>query len=50
MLGESALCLAFDELPQTAGQMTPVACMGDILLERLQKAGTTFRIVEGPRP
>ena len=50
MLGESALCLAFDELPRTAGQLTPVACMGDVLLQRLQRAGTTFRIVEGPRP
>ena len=49
MLGESALCLAFDELPHAAGQLTPVAAMGDVLLERLQRAGTTFRVLEGPR-
>jgi len=43
MLAESALCLAFDELPETAGQVTPVAAMGDALLDRLVRAGITFR-------
>jgi short subunit dehydrogenase-like uncharacterized protein len=44
MLGESALCLAFDELPPTAGQLTPAAAMGDALLARLVDAGIVFRI------
>ncbi|WFE41686.1 saccharopine dehydrogenase NADP-binding domain-containing protein [Micromonospora sp. WMMD998] len=47
MLAESALCLAFDDLPETAGQLTPVAAMGDALLDRLVRAGITFRTLEG---
>ena len=31
MLGESALCLALDELPELAGQVTTVQAMGDTL-------------------
>lgn len=46
MLAESGLCLAFDELPQTSGQVTTAAAMGDALLERLQKAGIEFRVIE----
>ncbi|MBQ1038296.1 trans-acting enoyl reductase family protein [Micromonospora sp. C81] len=46
MLGESALCLALDELPRTAGQVTPVAAMGDALLDRLVRAGLTFRVLK----
>jgi short subunit dehydrogenase-like uncharacterized protein len=46
MLGESGLCLAFDELPATSGQVTTAAAMGDALLERLQKAGIEFRVIE----
>ena len=46
MLAESALCLALDELPPTAGQLTPVAAMGDALLDRLVRAGLTFRVLE----
>jgi short subunit dehydrogenase-like uncharacterized protein len=46
MLAESGLCLAFDELPDSAGQVTTAVAMGDALLERLQKAGIDFRIVE----
>ncbi|GIM64354.1 saccharopine dehydrogenase [Planomonospora venezuelensis] len=42
MLGESALCLAFDDNPATAGQVTPAQAMGDALLARLQKAGMRF--------
>ncbi|MEU8333368.1 saccharopine dehydrogenase NADP-binding domain-containing protein [Micromonospora sp. NPDC048839] len=45
MLAESALCLALDELPPTAGQLTPVAAMGDALLDRLIRAGLTFRVL-----
>jgi len=46
MLAESALCLAFDELPETAGQVTTAQAMGDALLGRLQEAGIGFRVVE----
>ncbi|KKJ94374.1 trans-acting enoyl reductase family protein [Micromonospora sp. HK10] len=45
MLAESALCLAFDDLPPTAGQVTTVTAMGDALLDRLVRAGMTFRVV-----
>src|SRR5699024_12184026 len=45
MLGESALCLAFDELPATAGQLTPAVAMGPALLERLRAAGLKIRRV-----
>ncbi|MFI6068629.1 saccharopine dehydrogenase family protein [Micromonospora sp. NPDC051227] len=46
MLAESALCLALDELPRTAGQLTPVAAMGDALLDRLVRADLTFRVLK----
>jgi short subunit dehydrogenase-like uncharacterized protein len=46
MLAESTLCLAFDELPETAGQVTTAQAMGDALLARLQAAGIEFRVVE----
>ncbi|MER5704578.1 saccharopine dehydrogenase NADP-binding domain-containing protein [Micromonospora sp. NPDC002296] len=50
MLGESALCLALDEgLPATCGQVTPVTAMGDALLDRLTRAGMTFRVLDAPR-
>jgi saccharopine dehydrogenase (NAD+, L-glutamate forming) len=42
MLSESALCLAFDDNPPTAGQVNPAQAMGDALLARLQKAGIGF--------
>jgi short subunit dehydrogenase-like uncharacterized protein len=47
MLGESALCLAFDRerLPARAGLLTTATAMGDPLIERLQKAGITFEQV-----
>jgi short subunit dehydrogenase-like uncharacterized protein len=44
MLAESGLCLAFNELPETAGQVTTAAAMGDALLERLQSAGISFNL------
>ncbi|MDT0391620.1 saccharopine dehydrogenase family protein [Streptomyces dubilierae] len=44
MLAESALCLAFDELPRTAGQVTTAVAMGDALVERLRAAGIRFRV------
>ncbi|HYQ78814.1 MAG TPA: saccharopine dehydrogenase NADP-binding domain-containing protein [Solirubrobacterales bacterium] len=46
MLAESGLCLAFDELPERSGQLTTAVAMGDALLERLQKAGISFEVVE----
>jgi len=46
MLAESGLCLVFDDLPTTSGQVTTAVAMGDALLERLQKAGIGFRVVE----
>jgi short subunit dehydrogenase-like uncharacterized protein len=49
MLAESGLCLAFDELPQTAGQVTTAAAMGDALQSRLQGAGIGFHLLE-PAP
>ena len=45
MLGESALCLALDHLPSTAGQVTTAQSMGDSLRERIQAAGIEFRVV-----
>jgi saccharopine dehydrogenase (NAD+, L-glutamate forming) len=45
MLGESALSLAFDEGPATAGQVTPAAAMGENLLARLTTAGVSFSVV-----
>ncbi|MFJ2743328.1 saccharopine dehydrogenase family protein [Streptomyces sp. NPDC087440] len=44
ILAEAALSLAFDELPGTAGQVTPAVAMGDALVERLQGAGIRFRV------
>jgi short subunit dehydrogenase-like uncharacterized protein len=45
MLAESALCLALDKNPPTAGQVTTAVAMGDNLLTRLQKAGIGFEVV-----
>ncbi|MEG8279019.1 saccharopine dehydrogenase family protein [Streptomyces sp. AHA2] len=44
MLAESALCLAFDDLPGTAGQVTTAVAMGDALIGRLRAAGIRFRV------
>jgi saccharopine dehydrogenase (NAD+, L-glutamate forming) len=46
MLAESALCQAFDDLPERAGQLTPAVAMGDALIARLQGAGITFEVLE----
>ncbi len=46
MLGESALCLAHDDLPQRAGQLTPAVAMGQALIDRLVAAGIAFRVVD----
>ncbi|WP_031153778.1 saccharopine dehydrogenase family protein [Streptomyces xanthophaeus] len=44
MLAESALCLAYDPVPEAGGQLTTAVAMGDALLDRLQRAGITFRV------
>lgn len=46
MLAESALCLALDDNPPTAGQVTTAQAMGENLLARLQAAGIRFEVVE----
>jgi short subunit dehydrogenase-like uncharacterized protein len=45
MLAESALCLAYDDLPATAGQVTTAEAMGDALLARLRRAGIAFTVL-----
>jgi short subunit dehydrogenase-like uncharacterized protein len=47
MLAESALCLAHDDLPETAGQVTTAVAMGNALIDRLQRNGITFEVAEG---
>lgn len=42
MLGESALCLAYDELPGAGGVQTPSVAMDGKLVDRLRKAGLVF--------
>ncbi len=44
MLAQSALCLAHDELPALAGQLTPAVAMGQPLIDRLIKAGIKFEV------
>ncbi|MGB0100929.1 MAG: saccharopine dehydrogenase NADP-binding domain-containing protein [Nocardioides sp.] len=46
MLAESALCLALDDNPTTAGQVTTAQAMGEHLLTRLQAAGMVFEVVD----
>ncbi|WP_420428259.1 saccharopine dehydrogenase family protein [Algiphilus sp.] len=46
MLGESVLCMAFDDLPDVAGQTTPAIAMGDALRQRLDAIGIRFSLVE----
>jgi short subunit dehydrogenase-like uncharacterized protein len=46
MLAEAGLCLANDELPETAGQVTTAQAMGAALTERLKRAGINFDVVE----
>lgn len=46
MLAESGLCLAFDQLPESAGQVTTATAMGDALQARLQSAGISFNLLE----
>ena len=46
MLAESALCLARDDVPESAGQVTTAVAMGHRLRERLERAGITFDTLE----
>jgi short subunit dehydrogenase-like uncharacterized protein len=46
MLAESALCLARDELPDVAGQVTTAVAMGERLIGRLVRAGIRFEVVQ----
>jgi short subunit dehydrogenase-like uncharacterized protein len=46
MLSESALCLAHDQLPPSAGQVTTAQAMGVALTARLQERGIAFSRVE----
>jgi short subunit dehydrogenase-like uncharacterized protein len=46
MLAESALCLAHDDLPPSAGQVTTAVAMGNALIGRLEGAGITFTVLE----
>ena len=46
MLAESALCLALDDNPPTAGQVTTAQAMGENLLARLVAAGMRFEVVD----
>ncbi|WP_030208664.1 trans-acting enoyl reductase family protein [Streptomyces sp. NRRL S-87] len=46
ILAESALSLAYDELPDRSGQLTPAVAMGDALVARLRSAGIRFRLVD----
>ena len=45
MLAESALCLALDDNPPTAGQVTTAQAMGEQLLARVQAGGLRFELV-----
>ncbi|NYG58687.1 short subunit dehydrogenase-like uncharacterized protein [Nocardioides daedukensis] len=46
MLAESALCLAFDDNPETAGSVTTAQAMGPNLLARLRNAGMEFEVID----
>lgn len=48
MLSESGLCLAFDDLPPLAGQLTTAVAMGDPLLARVRAAGISFKRQDPP--
>lgn len=44
MLGESALCLAYDNLMSAPGCTTPAVAMGSFLANRLKAAGLAFEV------
>jgi short subunit dehydrogenase-like uncharacterized protein len=46
MLADATLCLALDDLPPTAGQVTTAQAMGPALRARLERSGITFAVLE----
>lgn len=44
MMGQSALCLALDELPDRAGVLTPATAMGQALAARLRAQGMELSV------
>ena len=48
MLAESGLSLAFDDNPETFGQVTPAQSMGENLIRRLANSGISFTVRELP--
>ena len=48
MLAETALSLAFDTLPATAGQVTTAEALGTALIDRLTAAGLGFTLLDPP--
>ena len=46
MLADATLCLALDDLPATAGQVTTAQAMGPALRARLQAPGIGFAVVD----
>lgn len=48
MLGESALSLAFDDLPSGGGVLTPMTAMGEALAERLRRHRFTVETMPLP--
>ena len=44
-LAESALCLALDDNPPSAGRVTTAQAMGTALTARLERAGVRFEVV-----
>jgi short subunit dehydrogenase-like uncharacterized protein len=48
MLAETAMCLMYDEVPPSRGQVTTAQALGEPLIRRLQAAGLSFRVIESP--
>jgi saccharopine dehydrogenase (NAD+, L-glutamate forming) len=46
MLAETGLSLAFDDVPETAGQVTTATALGDALRARLVERGIAFEVLE----
>ena len=46
MLADATLCLALDDLPATAGQVTTAQAMGPALRARLQASGIRFAVLD----
>lgn len=48
MLGEAALALAFDDLPDASGALTPAIGLGEPYHRRLVETGLTFEVLQTP--